>query len=77
MPSVIFAKENNYKYIFVPEENREEASLIPGINIVAVANLTEIVDILNETKEAPIAPKINIKDFLSENKFEVDFAQII
>jgi hypothetical protein len=35
------------------------------------------VDILNETKEAPIAPKINIKDFLSIDKFEVDFAQII
>lgn len=77
LPSVIFAKENNYKYIFVPEENREEASLIPGINIVAVNNLTEIVDILNETIEAPIAPKINIKDFLSQDKFEVDFAQII
>lgn len=29
LPSVIFAKEHGMKYMFLPQENLEEASLIP------------------------------------------------
>lgn len=34
LPSVIFAKEQAIKYVFLPMENLEEASLIPGVHLV-------------------------------------------
>lgn len=38
------AKQNNFKQIFIPFENREEASIIDGIEIFAVKNISEVVE---------------------------------
>jgi len=42
LPATIFAKENNYKNIFVPTQNAAEAALISGINVYPVSCLAEL-----------------------------------
>ena len=55
LPATIWAKEKWYKRIFVPKENALEASIIPGIDIIAVENLQETIAVLN--KEKPLTPE--------------------
>ena len=40
--SVILAKEKGFKGIVIPYENRNEASLIDGVDIVAVKNISDV-----------------------------------
>ena len=63
------------KRIFLPIANREEASVIPGIDVIAVSNLSEIVEILEG--EIPIVPaaKLDI-EMLPRTRMVVDFASI-
>lgn len=44
--SVILAKEKGFKGIVVPYENRNEASLIDGVDIVAVKNVADVVNFI-------------------------------
>ncbi len=46
LPSVIFAKENCFNYVFLPKDNLEEAKLIPDIKIIWVSDLWELLSIL-------------------------------
>ncbi len=51
----IFAKENGYENLFIPEDNAKEAALVDGINIYPVFNLKQLIDhLLN---------KLNIESF--------------
>jgi len=76
LPAVIFAKENNFKNIFVPWINKEEAGLIEGINIYPLRNLNELVDHL--TGKNLIIPYKNEGNYNENNydDFEVDMAYI-
>jgi predicted ATPase with chaperone activity len=47
LPSVIFAQEQGIKYVFLPEENKEEASLIPDVHLVSVNDISSLVRILS------------------------------
>jgi len=79
LPSVIFAKENNYEYIFIPEENAKEASLIPDIKIIPIAHLNDIVNILTKEKDIGFINNIDITKYLEEKSdiHLVDFSQVI
>ena len=44
--SVILAKEKGFKGIVVPYENRNEASLIDGVDIVAVKNISDVINFI-------------------------------
>ena len=44
--SVILAKEKGFKGIVIPYENRNEASLIDGVDIVAVKNVMDVICLL-------------------------------
>jgi len=72
LPSVIFAKEEGMKYVFLPMENLEEASLIPGVHLVGVDDLASLVDMLSGTKplpeHTPIDPKVYIEKYKSGAK---------
>lgn len=50
-----FAKDNGFKEIFIPDENKTEASLITGINIIPVKTLTQVIEHLEN--------KITIKPY--------------
>lgn len=72
LPSVIFAKEQGIRYMFLPLENLEEASLIPDIHLVGVADLASLIGILSGSKplpaHTPIDPKIYIERYRSDTK---------
>ncbi len=72
LPSVIFAKEQGISYVFLPQENLEEASLIPGVHLIGVDNLSSIVDILTGARplpeHTPIDPKVFIEKYKSSVK---------
>ena len=48
--AVILAKNNNLEGIIIPYDNYREASLIKGIKIIPVKNLTDVFRFLNEGK---------------------------
>lgn len=49
--SVILAKEKSYKGVILPWENRNEATLIEGIEIIAVKTIKEVVAFIEEDKK--------------------------
>jgi magnesium chelatase family protein len=52
LPLVAEAKKRGKKAVFVPKQNAEEAALVGGIEIYGAASLQEVVDFLNEKKDA-------------------------
>ncbi|HBB27015.1 TPA: magnesium chelatase [Candidatus Gracilibacteria bacterium] len=72
LPSVIFAKEQGMKYIFLPQENLEEASLIPGVHLIGVTDLASLIRILSGLDplptHVPIDPKVYIEKYKSSVK---------
>ncbi len=64
------AKEKNFKYLFLPKENANEAAVVLGIKIIPINNLTEAIDYLEERKniepvifEKTKTEKIEVADF--------------
>ena len=46
-----FARNKNFKRFFVPASDADEAALVPGIEVIAVSNLQEVVTALNGLSE--------------------------
>ena len=58
LPIAIFMKETGIKTLFLPEENSAEASLIEGLEIIAVNNLQQLTKhLLNEVLIEPLIGK--------------------
>ena len=82
LPMVKLAKEKGFQSVYLPEENKEEASLISGINIFPVSSLKEIVEHLSQENEKEknlekiIKPYKNKNDFRKEVKNEIDFSDV-
>ncbi len=70
--SVILAKEKNYKGIILPWENRNEASLIDGIEIIAVKTIKEVVNFIEEG----IKNIFEKKEILKEEEKGLDFSDV-
>lgn len=79
LPSVIFAKEQGFARIFLPEENTPEASLIPGIDIVGVKNLSTLTNMLSGATEIKPAQHLDISEMLEKipSHEKVDFSHIL
>lgn len=71
LPSVIWAKEKWFEYIFVPKLNSLEASIVPWIKVVWVESLSDLVDMLNGDKNLDIIEKMDFK-LLSEKSDDFD-----
>lgn len=73
VPIAIKAKENNIKYLFLPEDNAQEASLIKNLIIFPVKNLRQLINHLNQkTFISPFQPQ-NLSKI---SVFPVDFSDI-
>ena len=46
----IYAKENNFKAVFVPKKNQNEAAIVEGINVYGFESLSEILAHITKTK---------------------------
>ncbi|MFC1598677.1 YifB family Mg chelatase-like AAA ATPase [Patescibacteria group bacterium] len=74
LPAVIYAKEQGFKNIFLPQVNAQEAGLISGINIFPINSLIEVVEHLtNMNLIKPFSTSHNLK---TSQKYEVDMAFI-
>lgn len=70
--SVILAKERGYKGIVIPWENRNEASLIEGIEIVAVKSIKEVVNFINSGEKN----EFEIKNIEKKIENDLDFSDV-
>lgn len=70
--SVILAKEKQYEGLVIPWENRNEASLIEGIEVVPVKTIKDVISFLEEGKRN-LFEKEKLKK--EENRFE-DFSDV-
>ncbi len=66
LPMAIKAKEKNYKKIFVPKQNANEAAVIKGIDVIAVSSVYELVQHLQGKQQ------INPSVFSSKNEECID-----
>lgn len=69
---VILAKEKGYKGIIIPWENRNEAVLIEGIDIVAVKNIKDVINFIENNEILEFEKEKNIE----EEKEEIDFSDV-
>lgn len=75
LPMIISLKELGFTKCIIPEDNKEECSLIDGIDIYPVNNLNQVVDFLNEkNKINPL--DIYIDDFEKYEDYPMDFKDI-
>ncbi len=77
LPATILARELGMKRIFLPVDNTLEASVIPDIDVIGVASLSDLVAIL--TGDTPIPARVT-KPEIQENEKRVyspDFSDII
>jgi magnesium chelatase family protein len=71
----LFAKENNFKNIFLPFENKQEASAISEINIFPVQNLNQIIQHLKNKEKIEIYQNSSKRKKIVLNN-EYDFSLI-
>ncbi len=75
LPIALFAKENNFTEIYVPEDNVYEAALVTGINVMPVKNLFDLAKHLRG--ERLITPFVRESvTFTSEESDTLDMAHV-
>jgi magnesium chelatase family protein len=74
LPVAKFAKENNFKELYVPSGNVEEAALIDGIEIFGVESLTDTVEHLENRKKISKASKTPFAKYATDTR--TDFSDI-
>ena len=65
------------KQIFLPIDNTLEASVIPDIDVIGVANLSDMVDILTGETPMPLGIKHDLNTETSKKIYSPDFSDII
>ncbi len=75
LPLSILAKEKGLKRIIVPKENGQEASLIEGLEVLAVKSLKDLIKfLLNQLEITPeVNTSLNLNDHIT---YEYDFSQV-
>ena len=76
LPMAISLKEMGFEKIIVPVDNKEECSLVKGVDIIPVDNLTNLVDYLNENIDIEPFNEDVFSDFEEEVEYDIDFSEI-
>jgi magnesium chelatase family protein len=76
LPIALLAKEKGFRELYVPRENAPEASVVDGINIIAVSTLYELADHFAGNKIITYFPKTNTEELFSYDEYENDMAHI-
>ena len=76
LPMCIDAKKIGIKQVIVPKENRNEASIVQGIDVIPVDSLEQVILVL-QGKQVIKNAKLNIEDLLkNSNKYNIDFSEV-
>lgn len=76
LPMVISLKDLGYKKVIVPFDNKEECSLVNGIEIFPVKNLKDLVNFLNKEKEIEIYNDDIYSTTNTNPNYDIDFSEI-
>jgi magnesium chelatase family protein len=76
LPISLAVKKAGKKGILLPKPNAKEAAITTGIAVIAVSNLSEAVDVLNES--LVIQPhQINVDEIFSQSRhYTIDFSDV-
>lgn len=70
--TAILAKEKGFQGIIIPKDNLEEASLIEGIQVIALSSLKEVQEFLLDEEERDDRLSISEEEFI----FPYDFSEV-
>jgi len=74
LPMVLLAREEHFRGVIVPQGNAAEASVVDGIEVVAVSNLNTVVSFLNgisvESHKEKVIP------LKKSNAYRFDFSEV-
>lgn len=77
LPIAIQAKKDGFEGFILPESNGKEAAVVDGIDIYALKNIREVIDLLKE--EEPVSPlKFDIQKEFFDNRHadDIDFSDV-
>lgn len=80
LPATIGAQQKGFTRIFIPAGNTKEASIIPGIEVIKVEHLKELIDILNKDINYLPEPVLNLSEISQEQHLlakNYDFSHIV
>ena len=77
LPIAIQARKEEYKYLFVPKENCNEAAIVNHISVYGITHLQDIIDFLKDPKSLS-STTVNTRElfFESINKYSNDFSEV-
>lgn len=76
LPMCIDALKLGIRRIVIPEENKKEAAIVKGIDVIPVRNLQDVLNVLIRKEFTP-GYKVDIKELLNNsNKYCVDFSEV-
>ncbi len=76
LPILSLCKKNNIQNIVIPYENINEAKLIPGINIIPVKSIKELISkVNNNTYINGSTPNVPV-NFTNEEHYSIDFKDV-
>ena len=76
LPMCIDAQKLGIKQVFVPKENRNEASIVQGIDVIPVDTLEQVTLVLQGKRVIKHATS-NIEEIIkNSNKYNVDFSEV-
>ena len=76
LPISVAARDSGLRGVIIPEGNSKEAAVVKGIEVLAVTNLFEVLDLLNGDRQ--IQPtKVDLEEiFAEEVSYPVDFNEV-
>lgn len=76
LPIAIYAKQKGYQKLYVPKINEYEASLVEGIQVIPIKNLSQIINHLNGIEIVPPAKVSDISEFDEQLNLSIDMAYV-
>ena len=76
LPITVEARKKGIKRIILPEDSSKEASIVDGIDVYGMKNLSEVIDFLNGDEN--FQPVVSNRDeiFSGVNKYHLDFSDV-
>jgi magnesium chelatase family protein len=76
LPISVAARDSGLRGVIIPEGNSKEAAVVKGIEVLAITNLFEVLDLLNGDRQ--IQPtKVDLEEiFAEEVSYPVDFNEV-
>ena len=77
LPIALKARELGFKGLIIPKENALEASVVKGLNVYGVGNITQVVDFFNNLKNiTPTYIDLQQVFYAEQNNYDYDFSEV-